>query len=186
VVPRLKNPLPKKFFDHYSKTHILIDTREKQPLEFENSSLFKLDVGDYSVEADKFKYTFVDRKSFPDFCLSVTAAYDRFEREMARCQEMGCYMFVVVEIEYGLIHKFNRAAYKKHNLGYVMGNMRKLQAKYPDCVQFVFGGSRAYSALLIPKLLCLGDEVWGSDVNYFWAQFLEKQKKKENHGLGGW
>ena len=186
VVPRLKNPLPKNFFKDYAETHILIDTREKQPLAFANSSLFKLDVGDYSVKADKFKYTFVDRKSFPDFCISVTASYDRFAREMDRCREMGCYMFVVIEIEYQNINKFNRQSYKKHNLGYVLGNMRKLQAQYSDCVQFVFGGSRAYSALLIPKLLCLGDEAWGTDINYFWAQFLENQKLKKNHGLGGW
>ena len=84
--PMLSEPLPKQFHKDYSDTPILIDTREQKPLHFNNSELLKLDVGDYAVGGELYDYTFVDRKSYQDFCSTVTNGYNRFIKELDSCR----------------------------------------------------------------------------------------------------
>lgn len=172
VKPLLFKNLPKSFDKDYSKIKILIDTREQQPLSFKNSEKYKSDVGDYSVESSNYDYTHVDRKSFGDFCGTITSGYARFCKELDRCEAMGCYLFVVMEFSYEDIKEINKESYKKYKLDYVFHNMREIQKKYKDCCQFVFTGSRESSELIIPKILVLGKELWQTDLNYFWSKKL--------------
>ncbi|MGA0317668.1 MAG: ERCC4 domain-containing protein [Flavobacteriaceae bacterium] len=175
VEPLFSKNLPKDFFDDYSKVKILIDTREQKPLYFKNSEKYKLDVGDYSVEADNYDYTTVDRKSFGDFCGTVTSGYARFCKELDRCRSLGVYMFVVVEVPFNQMEDYNKNSYKKYKLGYVYHNMREIQKEYKDCCQFVFSGSRSNSIKLIPKLLVLGQKLWQTDVEYFWSKYINEE-----------
>ena len=172
--PMLSGQLPYDFKNDYSNTPILIDTREQKPLHFKNSESLKLDVGDYAVGGDLYDYTFVDRKSYQDFCATVTKGYNRFVKELLRCKSLGCYLFVVVEALFDNIEEENRRGYKKYNLDYVYHMMRQIQAKYSDCCQFVFSGSREKSEELIPKILVLGKRLWRVDVQYFWNKQLKK------------
>jgi hypothetical protein len=172
VKPLLGAHLPKSFWGNYSNYNILIDTREQKPLEFNKSSVMKLDVGDYAVTGSLYNYTFVDRKSFTDYCTTVTAHYNRFAKELDRCRKLGCYMFVVIDQKFEHMEEKNKKHYKRFNLDYVYHNMRELQAEYSDCCQFVFSGSRRMSSLLIPKLLILGKQLWKTDIQYFWSNFL--------------
>lgn len=174
VKPLLGKNLPKGFFDDYSNVKVLIDTREQQPLKFKNSEKYKSDVGDYSVESSDYDYTHVDRKSFGDFCGTTTVGYARFCKELERCRALGCYLFVVMEVPFEEIEELNKKSYKKYKLEYVFHNTRKLQKEYNDCCQFVFSGSRDMSELLIPKLLVMGKQLWGTDVNYFWSKYLNE------------
>jgi len=178
MLPMLSGQLPNEFKNDYSDTPILIDTREQKPLHFKNSESLKLDVGDYAVGGDLYDYTFVDRKSYQDFCATVTNGYARFIKELERCRSMGCVLFVVVETAFGKMWATNRAGYKKFNLDYVYHRMREIQAEYSDCCQFVFSGSRGKSEEIIPKILVLGKKLWTVDVQYFW----DKQLKED--GLG--
>ena len=178
MLPMLSGQLPKEFNNDFSETPILIDTREQQPLSFKNSELLKLDVGDYGVSGELYDYTFVDRKSYQDFGATVTGGYARFVKELERCRSLGCFLFIVVECGFDDIHRQNNASYKKFNLGYVCHQMRKIQAEYSDCCQFVFSGSRDESVTLIPKILVLGKKLWRVDLQYFW------NKKIKKNGLG--
>jgi len=166
--------LCKEFFEIYHKTEIWIDTRENKPLNFENSSVCKLDFGDYTLPPKNYTFTHVERKSFSDFAATVTGGYDRFLREIERCKSLGCYMFVVIETDYNSIYKTNNSVYKKFNMNFVFSRMRSIEAKYNDCCQFVFSGSRKDSQELIPKILCCGKKLWNVDLQYFWEKELEK------------
>lgn len=174
IKPLCGERLPKGFHNDFSNTKILIDTREQQPLKFKNSEVFKLDVGDYGATAENYDYTYVDRKSFGDFCGTVTVGYARFCKELDRCKSLGAYMFVVMEFPLDEIGDYNKKSYKKYKLDYVLHNMRELQHKYKDCCQFVFAGSREKSQLLIPKLLVYGKQLWNTDVHYFWSKHIKE------------
>mgnify|MGYP003145079944 CR=1 FL=1 len=178
MLPMLSGQLPKSFEKDFSDTPIIVDTREKQPLQFKNSRFLKLDVGDYGVSGDFYDYTFVDRKSYQDFAATLTTCYRRFVKEIERARNLGCFLFIVVECGFDDINYKNSSMYKKFNLGYLYHNMRDIQAQYSDCCQFVFSGSREKSVELIPKILVLGSKLWNVDLQYFW----NKQIKKD--GLG--
>lgn len=181
VKPLLSEGLPKNFRDNFSNTKILIDTREQQPLKFKNSERHKLDIGDYSVTAENYDYTYVDRKSFGDFCSTVTVGYSRFCKELDRCRELGSHLFVVTEMSFAGMESYNKKSYKKYKLDYVYHNMRDIQNKYKDCCQFIFSGSRDYSVELIPKLLIFGKNLWKTDVDYFWSKRITEKHSQ----LGG-
>ena len=174
MLPMLAGQLPKEFDDDFSNNNILIDTREQRPLSFKNSELLKLDVGDYGVSGELYDYTFVDRKSYQDFGATVTGGYARFVKELERCKSLGCFLFIVIECDFDQIYWKNKSVYKKFNLGYVLHNMRDIQAKYSDCCQFVFSGSREESVKLIPKVLVLGQKLWKVDLQYFWNKKIKK------------
>jgi len=172
VEPMFNSKLPKEFWNDYSNINVLIDTREQQPLKFKKSTILKLDIGDYAVTGDDYNYTHVDRKSFADFCATVTNSYNRFAKELERCRSLGCYLFIVIEAPLHSMDDYNKQSYKKFNLKYVIHNMRELQREYGDCCQFVFSGSRDLSVELIPKLLVLGKSLWKTDIQYFWSKKL--------------
>ena len=174
MLPMLSGQMPKSFSKDFSDTPILIDTREKQPLQFENSRMLKLDVGDYGVSGDFYDYTFVDRKSYQDFGATVTGGYARFVKELERGRSLGCFLFIVIECDFDQIYWKNKSVYKKFNLGYVLHCMRTIQAEYSDCCQFVFSGSREQSVKLIPKILVLGSKLWKVDLQYFWNKEIKK------------
>lgn len=173
IKPLLGEKLPKGFYNDYSETKILVDTREQQPLSFKNSESYKLDVGDYGATSKDYDYTYVDRKSFGDFCGTTTVGYSRFCKELDRCRSLGAYMFVVMEFPFNEIEEYNKKSYKKYKLDYALHNMREIQKQYKDCCQFVFAGSRELSELLIPKLLVFGKQLWNTDLQYFWSKYLK-------------
>ena len=179
--PMFKSPLPKEFDNDYRDFKIYVDTREQQPLSFNNSSSLKLDVGDYAVNGDEYDYTYVDRKSFADFCSTMTVGFERFGRELERCRSLGCYLFIVVECDLYKMAKLNAFSPKRYNLNYVFHNMKELQHEYRDCCQFVFSGNRSSSILLIPKLLICGQKLWNTDMQYFLDEgvmnYYERSKK---------
>ena len=172
--PMLSRQLPTEFYNDFTATRILIDTREQQPLNFKNSRVLKLDVGDYGVMGDDYSYTFVDRKSYQDFCSTVTHGYNRFVKELERCKSLGCFLFIVIETAFDKMEDENKKGFKKFKLDYVFHQMREIQAEYSDCCQFVFSGSRKDSELIIPKLLVLGSNLWSVDVQYFWNKHIIK------------
>lgn len=167
VKPMLGANLPKEFHKDYRDVKIFIDTREQQPLKFKNSAPLKLDIGDYCVTRENFQYTYVDRKSFNDFCGTLSTEYKRFVRELERCRQSNSFLFIVVESNLYKLRDLNRYAPKKFNLDFIFHNMKQLQRDYRDCCQFVFAGNRSSSQILIPKLLMLGPKMWNVDVQYF-------------------
>jgi len=87
---------------------ILVDTREQNPFEFtdirsnDGEQLFvyqkraTLQSGDYSIK-DMENQIAIERKSHIDFLGSIGQGRDRFQREIARLNEMEC-AAVVIEV----------------------------------------------------------------------------------------
>lgn len=160
--------IPQEFYKDFSNTRICVDTREKKPLCFPSATAHKLDIGDYGVIGDDFNYTFADRKSFQDFCGTMVGDnYERFRREIIRCKEQNCYLWVVIEAKLSDAEITNNRLAHKANLGYVFHQMRVLRHEFKDSLQFVFSGGREQSQDLIPRLLCLGKKLWNVDMQYW-------------------
>lgn len=145
---------------------MLIDTREQQPLEFKNSVVQKLSIGDYTFAGEDYSYTYVDRKSEGDFKSTVTVGTDRFLREIDRVNTLDSYLYIVVESSIKDIQLNNNMAAHKSNMKYVWASMRRIQHHLPRKAQFVFTGSRKKSELIIPYLLKYGKTLWSTDVQY--------------------
>jgi len=170
IKPLFEKNIMKEFFQHNAEldsVKILVDTREQQPLRFNNSMSMKLDFGDYAVGAPYYDYTYVDRKSESDFKSTMTTGFKRFVRELERAGAFDAFLFIVVESSIEKIIKNNVFGPYRSNMPYVWHNMRVLTHMFPQKCQFVFSGSRKASAEIIPKLLVYGKRLWGTDVQYF-------------------
>ena len=174
VKPIFYKGMPKEFVNDVA-VEVLIDTREQQALEFNKSTILKLDFGDYTLGGDDFTNTFVDRKSAGDFLSTFGGQVDRFRREMERCVELDSYMYIVVEKSLEAIEK--EAVFTKGRrapkLGWVFSNLISVQHEFAGNCQFIFTDSRKHSEELIPKLLYLGKKLWNVDVQYF----LDKEER---------
>ena len=170
VEPLYNKALPPEFWEpnkEIEDLNIFIDTREQQPLEFNNSTEMKLDFGDYTIGGDHYDYTYVDRKSESDFKGTMGVGFDRFKKEIERCREFNSYLYIVIESDIKKIYKNNIFGPHKSNLAYIFVNMRNLIKDYPRRCQFIFTGSREKSIELIPKLLYHGKRLWQVDLQYY-------------------
>jgi hypothetical protein len=164
--PLFDKPMPKDFYKDVPKTEMLIDTREQQPISFEEYSMEKLYVGDYLLK-NIYTNTFVDRKSESDFLGTLSSGFDRFEREVQKAADLGGYLFVVTESSIDSIYENHKKYRRKTNLQYVFHNMRYLCHKYPRIIQFLFTHNRSISKDIIPRLLYNGEKLWRVDVQYY-------------------
>jgi hypothetical protein len=176
VKPLFGSRLPPEFFENIdmSDMKIFVDTREQQPLTFENSDSMKLDFGDYTAAGEYYDYTYVDRKSANDLIGTLSLGnLDRFKREVARAKELGSYLFVVIESDMSRLEAYMRAAKNnkfgphKTNLKFIYHNMREVMHEFADSCQFVFSGSRENSEKIIEKILFFGRKLWNVDLQYY-------------------
>jgi len=156
-----QNPVP-------DDVKIFIDTREQQPLEFDNSESLKLDFGDYAVGSNHYDYTYVDRKSETDFKSTLSKnSLNRFSAELQRTKDFDSYLFVVTETDMSTMEKRNKWSPHTSNMKYIYHNMRVLAHDFSGHCQFIFTGSREQSQQLIPKILTLGKKLWNVDLQYY-------------------
>jgi len=168
IEPLFNKGLPKDFYSvDVDDKEILVDTREQDPLEFKNTKVEKLFIGDYLLNDGSYNYTYVDRKSESDFLGTLSSGFERFTREIEKAVALGSYLFVVIESDIRAIISNHKLYRRKTNLEYVFHNMRSLSHKYPRHVQFIFSGSREKSLDLIPRILIHGQKLWQVDLQYF-------------------
>lgn len=169
VEPMFTRSAPKEFYDDSrGKVKIFIDTREQQPLCFENAESMKLDFGDYAVGGEDYAYTYVDRKGEQDFKSTLSKNnLERFRSELSRAREFNSFLYIVTESDLNQIYKHNRWGPHKSNLKYVYHNMRVLAHEFAGHCQFLFTGNRENSQKLIPRLLTAGDKLWDVDLQYY-------------------
>jgi hypothetical protein len=167
VKPMFSGSISSSFHNDFSNIKIFVDTREQKPLQFKNSQKLKLDVGDYAVSGNDYKYCYVDRKSIEDLAGTLSVGNSRFKKELDRCRSLGCFLFIVIEADLYKLELLNIFKSRKINLKFILHELRSLQQEYGDCCQFIFSGSRKRSEFLIPKLLVLGDEMKNVDVQYY-------------------
>lgn len=116
---------------------IIIDSREQQPFEFENSEVRKLEVGDYSVE-DYEDEVAVERKSVGDAISSVLSGRERFEKEWIRAGTLKRF-FVVIEGTQDVIKSeiIKQACMPRGNKSFITRNMVSVLNTYIHwCVKF--------------------------------------------------
>lgn len=151
---------------------MFVDTREKYPFKFYDGTdliTHKLDVGDYCLSGDNFNKIFIERKSESDFKSTMSNQIERFEKEIIRCRDMGCYMFVVVERKISRILSDNFFGGFSYNLDWVFHNTKKLQRKYKDCCQFVFAENKKGAARATQALLQNGPAIKNQDINFYYS-----------------
>lgn len=170
--------LPKDFWELEPDIPILVDTREQNPIIFDNSISQKLDFGDYTTNEKYYSKTFIDRKSQDDFRGTFGMGVDRFRREMERCKAFGSYMFVLVESSPAQIEADNKRSKFKSNLEFAWHNVRSLMTEYPENLQFVFAHNRGGMKKIIPKILFHGKDLWNVDLNYFLEKRINELAKR--------
>ena len=171
--------LPKGFFSQALPRDltIAIDTREQKPLSFDcHQENLKLEVGDYVAIGERYSYTYVDRKAGSDLHSTLSNAnYERFKRELGRVRELDSYLFVVIESTPQEMIKAKRAFKRGGNIEFILKRLRDLSYEFEGHCQFLFTGSRAISAEIIPRLLCAGKDVWDTDMQYFLDHELDRR-----------
>ena len=170
VEPLFSKKIDPRFFnddEEFEDLEILIDTREQKPLTFMKSDELKLDFGDYTVGGDNYNYTYVDRKAEQDFKGTLSGGMSRFRKELERVKEFDSYLFIVVESDLTKIYKNNMFGSHRSNLKFIYHNMRLLTHEFKGRCQFVFTGNRANSQSIIPKILTIGEPLWGVDLQYY-------------------
>ncbi len=171
--------LPKGFFSEAlpKDLTIAIDTREQKPLSFDcNQETLKLEVGDYVAIGERYSYTYVDRKAGSDLHSTLgNANYERFKRELERVRQLDSYLFVVTESTPQQMIKAKRAFKRGSNIEFILKRVRDLSYEFEGHCQFLFTGSRAVSAEIIPRLLWAGKDVWDTDMQYFLDHELDRR-----------
>ena len=171
--------LPKGFFSQAlpKDLTIAIDTREQKPLSFDcHQENLKLEVGDYVAIGERYSYTYVDRKAGSDLHSTLSNVnYERFKRELGRVRELDSYLFVVIESTPQEMIKAKRAFKRGSNIEFILKRLRDLSYEFEGHCQFLFTGSRAISAEIIPRLLCAGKDVWDTDMQYFLDHELDRR-----------
>lgn len=143
VPPLYPKGLMKDFFasnPELDDVKIMIDTRERKPLEFKKSTSLKLDFGDYAVGDPYYNYTYVDRKDESDFKSTLTTGFERFKRELDRAKHFDAFLFVVVEGSIESIINNNILFGSRSNLSFIWHNMRVISHEYAGRCQFIFTG----------------------------------------------
>ncbi len=152
-----------------SPMSVLIDTREQKPLPLNaEKTVSKLDFGDYT-STSHYTGIFIERKSLPDFCGTLSAGYERFQRELQRAKDMDAYIVVCVEENLNhlaLIGKTPNTAHIKGSPDFFAVRMRALCQDF-DNVQFLFLDGRVQMTEIVEKILRLTNNVKRLDLQYF-------------------
>lgn len=147
---------------------VIIDSREQQPFEFKKSRISKIDVGDYTAFGNDYSDVFVDRKSINDFFSTFYTAksFQRFKKEIARADEMGVYLFVLVEetLNTCLLYK-TKFVKDRGFVPHTFKNIRTLLEEH-DNIQFVFCKGRNHANETCLKILSQGENAMKMDIQY--------------------
>lgn len=150
------------------KLEIFVDSREQQRLEFSVPVKdMKLSVGDYGCNPTFFSDVFVERKSVQDLAGTLSAGFERFEREVKRAETLGCYLVVVIEGSFSDILSYSptNSFAKKMTGSHIMFQMRNIMNKFNN-IQFVFAKHRKNAADLIEKIFRLKEQVKTLDLEF--------------------
>lgn len=149
---------------------LIIDTREQDYLSFGGVATVrtKLEYGDYALQVDQL--VAVERKSIMDLVGTLIGGYDRFVREIQRCQEVGGYLVVLCETDIHSALALDQIpkirAHTKVSPQVVFHNIRELSQTYGDAVQFAFCEDRLHMAKVVAAVLNWGDLVRKIDLQH--------------------
>ena len=136
---------------------IRVDTREQQPLEFENCATVRgtIKTGDYSLEGDQDRFA-VERKSLPDLIqsLAIQKNWIRELKKVRRARAAGFpRLFYVLECNREDIEHFNYSIFTRGriNAAFIFHQLSILE--YVHGVHCLFSGDAIGAARDISRLL---------------------------------
>lgn len=145
-------------FEQSNQYQIMVDTREQNPFKLKNQQqVAKLDFGDYTLNnLEKCCFSAVERKNLSDFIGTISAGYDRFNKEIERAKNANYYLIVLVEESLTSALSFNYLPHISKKIKatpeFIFHRVRELIQKY-DNIQFVFADGRIRSSELLVKIL---------------------------------
>lgn len=168
---------------------VLQDTREDKPIALPRPMReATLNVGDYALAAPYDRNIRIERKSLNDWCGTLSGRkqirkgktkttewtnLERFERELARAQEQGLYVVMMVEDSLAHAQAFDRLPHMRHvkaSPAYLMHNLRELLIRYPLTFQCVFVEGRVEMSRAMLRVFELGDQVRRVDLQSRYEQ----------------
>ena len=154
-------------FNDISKKVIFIDSREQEPLKFNNMTRTEgMNFGDYRMANSNI---YIERKSLGDAWGTLTGGFERFEREIIRAKEAGAYLVIVVESPFSSLEKYplQRKVYGKIKIPveFVYHSIRELMQKY-EHIQFLFTKDRKEASEIIQKIFAADEQVKNVDLQY--------------------
>jgi ERCC4-type nuclease len=126
---------------------IIIDTREKLPLDFRHIKEATVEsgtiqTGDYSIKGLEHLFS-IERKSIPDLVGSLTTGRDRFERELHRLRGYRFKRLLIIghrsEIE---AHKYR----SKVSPNSILASLNAFEVRYD--IPFIFANGKVASDLV--------------------------------------
>lgn len=156
-----KHKLIKRFDYKKEKIHvpnkkikIIVDTREKKPLNLNSETVSKkLEYGDYAIKNNSLA---IERKSIADFIGTMSSGYERFLKEIERSN----YLIVLIENNYKKSLNYipyvrrGKANFQKAGGSFAFKRMREIMENNIN-TQFLFVNDRQESAEMCEKLLKL-------------------------------
>ncbi len=159
---------------------VVVDTREQLPLDLPARTVrAKLNCGDYGLEPVHDQGIYIERKSLNDFIGTLSdrqcregddnsSNLARFTREVARAQECGSYLILLVETPIDQALHFDdlpELSRIKISPDHVFKNLRDLLCRF-DNLQALFVADRSEAARAVVKLLAAGSSVKQVDLQY--------------------
>jgi DNA excision repair protein ERCC-4 len=126
---------------------IIVDTREKQPYQFETHIRESLNAGDYSVDGLQDRIT-IERKSKKDIFSCVGRNRRRFERELT---QLAGYDYAAIVIESSIEDLLSAPAFTRVRPKAVVNSLLSWSVKYG--IPIFFAGNRKYARGVTYKLL---------------------------------
>ena len=159
---------PKKFKDISSKV-IFTDTREQNPLDFNQSTRTKgMKFGDYRMAGSEI---YIERKSVGDAWGTLTGGIDRFEREIIRAKDAGAYLVILIEGPFDSLEKYpmQRQVMGKIRIPveFVYHNIRELMQKFAH-IQFLFVRDRDEASRIVQKIFMADAQVRNVDLQFMY------------------
>tara|TARA_Y100000004_G_scaffold188413_1_gene242484 strand:- start:2360 stop:3313 length:954 start_codon:yes stop_codon:yes gene_type:complete len=159
-----------KIKSKFQEPIVYVDTREQMPLKFKECEIRvkTLPFGDYCFFDNEHTHNcYVERKSIKDFIGTLSGGFERFEREIIRCQEADGYLVVLVERNLNECMAFKKLPYVSKKVRatpeYIFSNVRTLIQKYPH-LQFLFVNGRKESVRVIEKMFFNGTDYKNYDL----------------------
>lgn len=153
----------------------IVDSREQAILKLDNYQIQKLNYGDYTIENNKGIY--IERKSIMDAISTVTSGFDRFCREIERCQKDNNYLIVLIEEKFQNLLSFPYLPHCKRtkvSVEYLHHQIREICNKYPLNIQFLAVDGRQESVTILEKIFQIKDNIRTIDLQYEYDRNLFK------------
>lgn len=149
---------------------IICDTREQNPLRFDNTVEIvnkKLPFGDYALK--ELPDISIERKSLGDFCGTMSSGHDRFINEVELAKKSGSYLVVLVEESLNRSLHFDEFNYNfsRATPAFIFKQMRQILDSFGN-IQFLFVPSRSEASRVVKTILSNGKHVQNIDLEFLY------------------